>query len=262
MRRLLAITVGLGLIGASAYADVIDFTPFAGYTTVAMTDVNKGNAEFTGLEKYESAMTPGVTMDNTDLSNAWIAGGDLLTTKLSPWQNLSLGIRGEYLATNTSNNQLNDAALGGTAWKVQDNGTLTSLMLGGRYQLPGAQYGLSLSVGVFGGFGYATMWQALTVPLIPGGMDNRSGLYQGEGFVGDLDLRLDWVIPHVKWLHLDAQGGYRYASLGDLSDHGKPLTSGYDQFLQLLAPGTTGSGSAEDVDFSGLTGEGGLSVNF
>jgi hypothetical protein len=261
MRRLFAFTVGLGLIAASAHADVIDFTPFAGYTTVAMTDVNKGNAEFTGLDKYEAAMSPGVTMDETDITNAWIAGGDLLTTKLTPWQNLSLGIRGEYLATNTSNNQINISAMSGPAWKVQDNGTLTSFMLGGRYELPGAQYGLNLSVGIFGGLGYATMWQDLTIPLVPNHKDDTSGLYQGEGFVGDLDLRLDWVIPHVKWLRLDAQGGYRYGSLGDISDHGKPLTSGYDQFLQLLAPGT-GSGSAEDVDFSGLTGEGGLSVNF
>jgi hypothetical protein len=256
MRRLFALTLGLGLLSASGYADVIDFTPYAGYTTVNMTDVNKAAAQSVGLWRYEMVEDPssGFSYTNTDVNSAWIVGGDFLSGRLTPCKSLSLGLRVEYLATNTADDTL---SVGGQqALDIKESGTLSSFLLGGRYQLPGAEYGLNLSVGAFGGLGYATMMQSFS--LIPDN-DTMHNLYDGEGFVGDLDLRLDWTIPGVKWLHLDAQGGYRYASLGDLQSNGNAMGGPLDEFFSFAKVGNT---SAVDVDFSGLTAQGGLSVTF
>lgn len=260
MRRLFALSLGLGLLSASAYADVIDFTPFAGYTTVTMGQVNKGLSQVNAFDKIEELSTPNVSDTDTPLSSAWIIGGDLLSKRLTPLDSLSLGLRGEYLATNTGSDTLYDAdEPGGVAWSFKESGTLTSVMLGGRYQLPGADWGLNLSAGAFAGLGYATMTQDELINVERPG--STSTLYQGEGFVGDLDLRLDWAIPGLTWLHLDAQSGYRYASLGDLSSHGQTMGSPFSSLLSLLTNKPVNTG-AVSVDFSGLTAEGGLSVNF
>jgi hypothetical protein len=263
MRRLYALTLGLGLLSASGYADVIDFTPYAGYTTVNMGSVNKNLEQLAGFNQFfelELGPTTHPSDSTTNVTNAWIVGGDLLSNRLTPCKNLSLGLRGEFLETNQGSNALNASILQEPLWQVQDQGTLSSFMLGGRYQLPGAEYGLKLSLGVFAGLGYGTVNQSFEINPALG--DYRSnGLYSGEGFVGDADLRLDWTIPGVKWLHLDAQGGYRYASLGDLSSQGQSMSGSVGDILGALSPDAS-TNHAEDADFSGLTAEGGLSITF
>ena len=255
MRKLAIVAVGLslfGLVSAAAGAEVIDFTPFAGYTTVTMGSMNGDQQSLTTIFKILGA--EGGSVQSTDLSNAWIVGGDLLTDRLTPWKRLSLGLRGEYLETNPSTDDYSHA---GMTIDYTGKGSLTGVLLGGRYQLPGAEYGLNLSVGAFGGLGYGTMAQ--DIKLIEGETLNDSSLSTGEGFMADLDLRLDWIVPHVQWLHLDAQGGYRYASFGEFSEHGKPM-DGPGGMLSAFAP--IYPDGPVNVDFSGLTAEGGLTVVF
>ncbi|MGH7441120.1 MAG: hypothetical protein ACREKE_00450, partial [bacterium] len=175
----------------------------------------------------------------------------------------SLGLRGEYLETNPATDDLSTGI--DPSLDFIQKGTLTGILLGGRYQFPGSQYGLKLSLGAFGGLAYGTMSQGFSSPEggVPGLLS--TSLYQGEGFMADLDLRLNWAVPHVSWLHISAQGGYRYASLGQFSSGGKPMTDGASELLNAVdtgTPGTTVPPHAEDVDFSGLTGEGALTASF
>ncbi|HTB22608.1 MAG TPA: hypothetical protein VK914_07880 [bacterium] len=259
MRTIALFLIAFACLVGPLSADAIDFTPFAGYTSVSMGSVNKAQAG------YQETLTTllynegnPASFTGADLSGAWILGGDLLSGALTPWKELELGLRVDYLGTNQASDLLSEGA---ATINTTESGTLTSVMIGGRYQLPGADYGLKLSAGAFAGIGYGTMSQNFSVT--EGGTDMvANGFYYGEGFVGDLDLRLDWTVPGVTWLHLDAQGGYRYASLGDFRDgNGQPL-EGPMKYLHQFAPTEFPPASAVDVDFSGLSVEGGLSLVF
>jgi|GEM_PF-4439258 len=258
MRRLLAITAGLGLLSTAAYADFIDITPYAGYTTVNLGQVKRGLDQLGGIDLLEVQQGgPGTSLTDTQITGAWIVGGDLLSDRITPMRRLSLGLRSEYLATNRAEESFFES--NGKSWSVRENGTLSSLLLGARYQLPGANHGLSVSVGAFAGLGYATIeqdWSENTFSV----NNQNNGLYQGEGFVGDLDFRLDWAIPGARWLHLDAQAGYRYASLGDLGSHGKPLVN--PENLLSSSAGIKTQNNAEPADFGGFSAGGGFSVKF
>ncbi|HTB22179.1 MAG TPA: hypothetical protein VK914_05695 [bacterium] len=259
MRKIVLLALVLGSLGTALSADVLEFTPFAGYTSLNMGSVNKAQASYDGIIQeaiYSSSSS--YSFSNSYLSGAWMVGGDLLTKRLTPWKSLSLGLRGEFLGTNKATENV---GLGTEFIDYSESGSLSSFMLGGRYDLPGANHGLKLSVGAFGGLGYAAMAQDFHVNS-GGSAYDQNGLYCGEGFVGDVDFRLDWTIPGLTWLKVNAQTGYRYASLGDLHNgHGDPL-EGPGKYLNQLEPSTYPPQPAVDVDFSGLTVGGGLTFSF
>jgi hypothetical protein len=260
MRKMALLALALGSLATALSADVIEFTPYAGYTSVNMGSVNKAQASYDGTIEdliYTGGLS-GYSFTNAYLSGAWMVGADLLTKRLTPLKSLSLGLRGEYLDTNQANENL---SLSGEYIDYSESGTLSSFMLGGRYELPGANHGLKLSAGVFGGLGYAAMTQNFNVSS--GGINyNPNGVYCGEGFVGDVDLRLDWTIPGATWLHVNAQTGYRYASLGDLHNGAGDPLEGPGKYLNQIEPSVYPPQAAVDVDFSGLTVGGGLTLDF
>lgn len=258
MRRHLSLIVGLSLLSASAPAAAIQFTPFAGYTTVNMTTVNESiNAAETFIEVLGSS-GPGLKVafrNNQKVTSAWVVGGELLSDRLTPWQSLSLGVRGEYLQTNLG--QLTTDSLPGMSLDYELFGNLSNFMLGGRYQVPGDWHGVGLSVGAFAGLGYAEMHQSMAAI-------HRNDLFNGEGFVGDVDLNLHWAPASFTHTRFNALLGYRYASLGNLSNGaGQPLKPLTGTFLAGL-PGSpfVNHQGGMDVDFSGLNVGGGFSLSF
>lgn len=256
MRHLKALLIGLSLVSASAHAAALEFTPYAGHTTVNMTTVNqslKSSETMLGLISMMSS-TPLDYTNKTQITGAWIVGADVLSGSLSPWESLSLGLRTEYLQTNLGQITTHSAAMP-ISFNYELWGNLTDVLLGGRYQIPGKWAGFDLSAGLFMGVGYAEMHEAM-------GAIGFRNLYHGQGFVGDLDLRLNWAPESFTHLRFNTQLGYRYASFGQLyNEAGEPLRPGVSNLLAMAGPATPKAGGM-DVDFSGLTIGGGFSLSF
>lgn len=259
MKRLLLAFIALSLTGARANAAAIELTPFANYTTVNMATVNQGIASaysFLNIISLIGPPEPIVFKNNAQLNSGYVLGAELMTDRLTPWEGLSLGLRGQYLQTGLAQvSTLPNMFIPDFDYELYGN--LSSFMLGLRYQLGGIG-NFSVSTGAFAGMGYAEMHEAM-------GFIMKRSLYHGEGFVGDLDVRIDWKPSFVKHVGLNALLGYRYASLGQLSDSGgdvlrPPVTN------VINAMGGPGGnvplGGGVDVDFGGFNVGGGISLYF
>jgi hypothetical protein len=198
--------LSLGLLGllSSAHADLVKLNVDGGYTTVTMKDLNDS-----------------LGAGSTGLNNGWYVGGEA-TLGLIPF--LEIGPRVEYLQTNTG-------SFGGNSVV----GSLTSGMLGVNTHFDLPLTGLGFGAGAFGGYGYAT---ANVTPA--SGSSFNGALYQGGGFVAEIEARLSYSILPLTSLFLN--GAFRFANVGTLKN------------------GTTETGTV--FDYSGVNLGGGLSIGF
>lgn len=266
MRKPLCLAAGLAFLAAAAPAAVLEFSPYAGYTTVNMATVNQGQSNLKTIAEFfclAALSQPARFHNNTQLTNGLVAGADVTTDALTPWSWLSLGLRGEYLQTNMAKLTLDQVlppmfGPNPTVIDYELQGTLSSALLGVRAKHAGDWHGLSASLGLYGGLGYAVMNQSAAALRL-------RDQFTGEGFVAESDLRVDWSPASLSWLRLSAQGGYRYASLGQLyNSRGQALAGPKDILFNNISGGPSFEygGAGMDVDFSGFTATGGLSLLF
>lgn len=221
----------MALSATVAHADLLEVSGFGGYTSVGMKQVNN-------MLNYPKGAT-GVDQSTTDtLSNGYLAGLDIRSGALIPIPFMELGVRAEYIGVNTGEIG-GTAAYGAIPYNVKIDPSMADAMLGLSFgtDIPGT--GLGVGLGAYGGYGYGLMRVSSNSPIY------APDLYNGEGFVGELEARVRYQLFSV--VHLYAFGGWRWANLGTFSDSaGQKFGQGY--------PGGTPS-----VDFSGMTG--GLGIN-
>jgi hypothetical protein len=222
------------LLNAAPLA-AIDLNFHAGYTTLAMRDLNRMNDAIYGYE--------GVGRSD-HLDNGMVLGLDATTPlEAAPW--LALGLRGEWLHSNQGrmDQDYDDQ-------HVHDLASLTSLLFGGKAQEPFLIDGLQLGLSAWLGYGFATLYQDASDP----NQVLQSGLFMGSLMVGELEGSLTYALgPQVS---VAFSGGWRWASAGPLyDDQHKPLVDGA-QALRNQPAGPV------DIDFSGATARASISLHF
>lgn len=221
-------------------ADILEITPHAGYTSVSMGQFNHYNDVMWGWDGDGY---------NRVLSSAYVVGLDVTTHRLTPWEWLDLGVRGEYLDTNLGEMNEPSAQLDYT-----DQGSLSSAEVGATVDAPTSLGGLHLGLGAWIGAGYGTMEQNVRLntnksPAAP----VSDGLFTATNLVGELEGSLKYMITPK--LSLSFTGGWRWADMGVMKSHGTPLTEMENTWLEW-------TNNPVNVDFSGVTAQGALTYGF
>ena len=228
----LAALLAIGsLAGAQAWALTLE--PYAGYTSVNMTQVNRANDDIWGWENvgYSRHVDSGLIAGLNALApaNAW----------------LDLGVRAEWMQTNQGELYY---GYNTSTFKATDQGTLSNLLVGGRIHAPYLFTGMDLALGAWAGYGYATLNQK-----DPSG-DIQDGLFMGSLLVEELETTVKYGLPHH--LSLAFTGGWRWANAGQMYD---------DQHKALYDSANLWENSVKapaNVDYSGITAQGSVSYGF
>jgi hypothetical protein len=236
----LILAAALAALGTSAHAALIDVSAHAGYTTLSLGDFNNGTSAMWGWDGDGFQQT---------IHSGYVVGLDACTQRLTHWDWLSLGLRGEYLQSNEG--QVNEPSGG---YYFQNMGTLTSLLVGGKFSLPSSVPGLELGLGAWIGGGYATMSQSaaftsgysFSAPI-------QSGLFDGELLEGQLEGTMKYALNQRVSLVLT--GGWRWADAPELKDGSTPLCSPESYTFG-------GPAAPVNVDFSGATAQGSVGYSF
>jgi hypothetical protein len=236
----LILAAALAALGTAAHAGLIDVDAHAGYTTLSLGDFNKATSAFWGWDGDGAQQT---------IHSGYVVGVDACTQRLTHWDWLSLGLRGEYLQSNEG--QVNEPSGG---YYFQNMGTLTSLLVGGKFALPSSLPGLELGLGAWIGGGYATMSQsAAYTSNYHFNRTIQTGLFDGELLEGQLEGSLRVALsPRVG---LAFTGGWRWADAPELKDGATVL----------CVPESYTFGGAYapvNVDFSGATAQGAVDFTF
>jgi hypothetical protein len=220
-------------LGLAAQTQALSLEPHAGYTTVNMSDLNKGNDALYGWYATGSA---------EHVHDGLVAGLDLI---IPVSDSLDFGVRGEWLQTNQTQDIYWN---GGTTFGWADQGTLSSALLGLRGRTPFIAKGLELGLGAWAGYGYATMKQ----DNISG--DVQDGLFMGSLWVAELEGSLHYSVS--KRISVGFTGGWRWANAGALyDDTHKPLVEAGQYWENSLY-------FPVSVDFSGISAQGSVSYSF
>jgi hypothetical protein len=239
MKKLILAALAASLMAASGRADTVDLSAHAGFTSLSMGNFNKANSAFWGWS--------GVGHVN-ELDSGFIVGLDATTKRLTRFDWLDLGLRGEYLQSDLA---VNDSlASGGNKSYVSDQANLGGLLIGAKAEAPFVDDRLTAGLGLWAGMGYATMAQA--VGYSQSALSN--GVYTTYLPVGEAEASLRYRLGS-RW-SLTASTGWRWADAASLKDsRGVPLY----QDLQLWKYGVK---SPLNVDYSGATAQGAASYSF
>lgn len=225
----------------------------AGYTTVQMADLNRANAALWGFFDTSSGSENGI-------HDGLVLGLDYVRPGWSPWAWLPLGFRAEYLRTGASTaHMFNTIGNQPIDFTVQDQGSLSSLLVGGGFKTDAADIpGLSLGLNAWVGYGYAEMDQTVAnVSTYAFSQPMASDSYFGLVFEGQLEGSVSYQFaPNAR---VFGSGGWRWANAASLRDGGgNPLVE------NLPADGYYGSqaNAPVNVDYSGITAQGGISLQF
>ena len=236
----LILAAALAALGTAAHADLLDVSAHGGYTTLSLDDFNRATSALWGWDGDGFQQT---------IHSGYVVGLDVCTRHLTRLDWLSVGLRGEYLQSNEG--QVNEPS---GHYYVQNMGTLSSILVGGKFSLPSSVPGLQLGLGAWIGGGYATMGQA--VAYAPGYSFSRkiqSGLFIGDLLEGQLEGSLKYALSSR--VGLSFNGGWRWADAPQLKNGGTPL---YYHESYLFG----GSPAPVNVDYSGATAQGSVDFAF
>jgi len=236
-KTLLAIALGLAFTSS---LPALDLSFHGGYTSFAMADLNHANASLVGYEA-EPYSQP--------IQSGFVAGADLCSPLPGAPDWLQVGLRYEYLQSNTAELK-NDNTNGVGDVDFTDQARLNNLLVGGKASVPFALKGMTAGIGAWAGYGYAELDQHAK-------MDNspiQAGLFMGSLLVAELETSIGYNIG--KRIHLDFTGGWRWADAGFLyDDTHQPLYNALDIYENSL-------NTPVNVDYSGATAQGSVSVSF
>lgn len=241
MRTLILAAAAVVASAGVLSADVVDLNFHAGYTSFAMGTLNKSNAYLNGWE----------AVDHADLlDSGFVVGVDEGSRRFTPWDALELGLREEYLQSNSAEMK----SLTGTypdRLDFTDQATLTNVLVGAKLDTPFLDSALTLGWGAWIGYGYAALDQNVRYNGNPASI--QAGLFSSMLLVGELESSATYRIgSHIG---LTFTGGWRWADAPSLSSHGTPLYDNYQYWLN-------GKDHRENVDFSGATAQGAVNVYF
>jgi hypothetical protein len=227
-KTILAAMLGLSFTAA---LPALDLSLHGGYTSFNMSEVNRANAELIGY---------GGNGYSEPIQSGFVVGADLTLPAARGW--LQAGLRTEYLLSNLAETK-------GMAYgmEVTDRAALSDLLVGLKGSTGGA---LSLGLGVWAGYGYATYDQR----DLGHSLAQQSGLYMGSLPVAEFEGTVAYSLgQHIR---LNFTGGYRWADAVYLyDDTHRPLAeSGMSWWLARNYP--------VNVDYSGVTGQGSVSYLF
>ncbi|HTB23178.1 MAG TPA: hypothetical protein VK914_10780 [bacterium] len=247
MRKVVLAAIAALLVCGTLSADVLDFTPHAGYTSFAMNSFNRANGNVFGWEGAGESMGY-----NQDIQSGIVVGADETTKCLSPWKSLDLGLREEYLVSNQAR-LVSDQGSDNDGLDYSDKASLTNILVGGKVSAPFSVPGLSLGLGAWVGYGYATMDQHVNYDGFDGDNLMQSGLYTAGILVGELESTVTYKIgSHIG---LNFTGGWRWADAPELKSHGTPLYDAEQYWEWNIS-------SPVNVDFSGATAQGSVDLYF
>jgi|GEM_PF-1292874 hypothetical protein len=249
MRKTVLAALLAVLISGPARAGLLDLGFHAGYTSVSMADLNHANAATYGW--YPS--------DHTDsLSSGYVLGLDLTSRHLTRLDWLKLGLRGEYLRTNPAEmDSIHRIGINSSRLDYVDQGNMAGALVGASVSAPFIAERLDLAFGAWFGGAYGTMAQGVSFNGGKGSTASSApsnGVYTSMYAVGELESTLSWRLNGR--LSLDFSGGWRWADAGNMKDD--KGTALYDtlQYWQFNRK------TPVNVDFSGLSAQGGLKAAF
>ena len=231
-KSILGALAGLSLAGA---LPALDLSLHGGYTSFNMGELNAANAKLIGYsaKPYSQPLDSGI-----------VVGADLCGATPQPW--LQWGLRTEFMQSNLAETK----SIYVYYFTFTDQATLSDLLVGAKASQTLAG-GLDLGLGLWAGYGYATLQQHSARNGIA-----QDGLYMASLPVAEFESSLAYRLgSHLK---LSLSGGYRWANVGYLynGDH----AALYDNAVYWYYSGSWRS--PIDVDYSGVTGQGSVSYSF
>jgi hypothetical protein len=128
---------------------------------------------------------------------------------------------------------------------------LSTLLVGVRANSGPVLKGLTLGLGAWAGYGYATLDQRQT---LSDSFYVQSGLFMGTMPVAELESSVNYSLGHG--LSLSFLGGWRWANAGLLYDGTHHALADTGQYV------INGDDRGIDLDYSGITGQGSVSYSF
>lgn len=242
MRHNLWTAIALAAFVGALHADAVDLGVHAGYTSFAMGQVNRANAYNSGWSGVQYAQ---------DIDSGYVVGIDETSSRLTPWNWLSVGLREEYMQSNQAENK--STAPGGNGLDYTDQATLTDALVGIKATTPFRDSNFTLGAGAWVGYGYGALEQRVHYDDGSGAVFMQGGLFGADILVGELESTISYRIGSR--IGLNFTGGWRWADAPYATSHGKPL---YDALQYWL----NGYKLPVNVDFSGATAQGGVSLTF
>jgi hypothetical protein len=237
MRKIL-LAAALGLAFTSSLP-ALDLSFHGGYTSFAMGDLNRANAGLVGYDGQPYSQP---------IQSGFVVGADLCSPLQGAPDWLHLGLRYEYLQSNLA--ELKNAGGGIGDVDFTSQAKLNNLLVGAKASAPFVLNGLSLGLGAWAGYGYATLDQHSRQFISP----IQTDLFMKSLLVAELESSIVYKIG--RRISLDFTGGWRWADAGWMynDDH----VTLYDA-LQIYEMSTK---SPVNVDYSGLTAQGSVSCSF
>jgi hypothetical protein len=219
----LALAGLLGFSAAPAHASFIEANVAAGYTTLAMEDLN------TALKGTNS-------LSHTPINSGFYLSGDVGVSvlpflKFGPRVAFISAVQGQNSHAGTPNNSASTV-----------DAHLVPMELGLSADLGAPLTGISLRAGLWGGYGLANV--AVSTKNSNGVVTGN--LYQGGGFTAELLAAVRYSI--LPTLSLSLETGYRMANIAKVSDGANELKKNATDALP--------------IDFSGVNFGGGVSFSF
>jgi hypothetical protein len=221
-------------MGPRLGADVLDVSPFAEFTTVNLYHL-RGQ-----LQAY-GGPGGGTTLNAPEYGSD--IGAELMTWSLTPIASLAFGFRVEDV--------INTMSEAGNGTEAQYNSYLLDGLVGMRWTTPIARR-WTVSFGLFAGPAYANIGYGQA----QAGGTSENEDWDGYGFVSVADLRLEYALPSVPGMSLNADVGGRYASFGPLSNYHEASALGIQAPFWFVVPTPSGE------DFSGIITGVGVSYVF
>jgi hypothetical protein len=220
-------------MGGRLGADVMDVSPFTEFTTVNLYHL-RGQLQAQQGVDGGALNAPEYGPD---------VGAELLNRSWAPIASLAFGFRIEDVSNTMSES--------GDAAEAKYNSYLLAGLVGMRWTAPIARR-WTVSLGLFAGPGYANIGYGRTQS--GGASENED--WDGFGFVSVADLRLEYALPSVPGMSLNADLGGRYASFGPLSYYQEAHELG------VQAPAWFVESTPSGEDFSGIISGVGVSYDF
>jgi hypothetical protein len=178
-------------LSSAVHAGFIDAEAHAGYTTFAMTELNQTNGTFLcnifGEGEKLSPVQSGI-----------VAGLDLVHSGIGSLDWLKAGLRVETMLSNQAEMKMTNGA------DFTDQAGLDTLLAGAKTNFPTSIQGLNQGVGLWVGYGYATLEQRCDG--LPGSVISN-GLFMGNVLVAEADFNVAYAL--TQRLSLSAAGGWR-----------------------------------------------------
>lgn len=199
MKKLITLLLGIVMIMALSHKKVlgeIEISPWVGYTTVAMGDVNDL------FKKMSEDLPPGVEKIE-EIGSGLTLGVDIM---FEVDEGIKIGPRIGYILPSKSKNDIQ-----GIKFNIATS--LIPIQFGGKYSIE-LQEGLNFIGGAFVGIGLGKVVPEMDMTIIPGGTKVEIP-YSGSALVFDLSAGIDYALAEN--VSIGANLGYRLAKISEMT---------------------------------------------